>query len=50
MLAIALLSHAGDGATAATLAMVRCHFQVMLTMALPSLASDDAAEAMLAVV
>jgi hypothetical protein len=47
---MALSSDAGDGTTAATLAIVRCHFQVMLTMALPSLASDDAAEAMLAVV
>jgi hypothetical protein len=50
MLVMALSSDAGDGTTAATLAIVRCHFQVMLTMALPSLASDDAAEAMLAVV
>jgi hypothetical protein len=42
-----LPSHVGDGATVSTLAVACCC--VILTMALPSVASDGAAEPMLAV-
>jgi hypothetical protein len=42
-----LLSHAGDGAAEATLTVACCCCQVMLAMALPSLAGDVAAEVML---
>jgi hypothetical protein len=49
MLVMALSSHAGDGATETTLAMARCHCQVMLAMALPSLVGDGIAEVTLVV-
>jgi hypothetical protein len=42
---MSLPSHAGDGTTMSTLAVVCC--RVMLVMALPSLASDGIAEVML---
>jgi hypothetical protein len=38
------LSHAGDSAAKATLAVVQCQCRVMLGIALPSHAGDDAAE------
>jgi hypothetical protein len=42
-----LLSHAGDGSAEATSTVACCCCQVMLAMALPSLAGDVAAEVML---
>jgi hypothetical protein len=47
---MAQLSHTSDGVVKVTLAIVRCHCQVMLVTVLPSHASDGATEVTLAVV
>jgi hypothetical protein len=48
MLVMVLLSLAGDGVVEVTLVVVRCHYRVLMVMALSNLASDGAAGAMLA--